>query len=83
MADQYSLNLPYISWQLKLFHFIYVCSSQLSQSQVQVKLEPSEDGPITTLNGDSQSEESQYHSLMNGSSLMETGTSEDEVREGI
>lgn len=83
MADQYSLNLPYMSWQLKLFYFIYVCSSQLSQSQVQVKLEPSEDGPITALNGDSHSEEGQYHSLMNGNSLMETGTSEDEVREGI
>lgn len=54
-------------------------NSQLSQSQVQVKLEPPEDGPITALNGDSHSEEGQYHSLMNGSSLMETGTSEDEA----
>jgi len=55
-------------------------NSQLSQSQVQVKLEPPEDGPIVALNGDSPSEEDHYHSNgMNGSSLMETGASEDEA----
>ncbi|XP_068758935.1 forkhead box protein P1-like isoform X1 [Montipora capricornis] len=58
-------------------------NSQLSQSQVQVKLEPPEDGPIVSLNGDSHSEEGHYHSLMNGSGLMETAASEDEAEQLI
>lgn len=57
-------------------------NSQLSQSQVQVKLEPTEDGAIVAINGDSQSDDENYHSShMNGSILMETGSSEEEVRQ--
>ncbi|XP_078384642.1 uncharacterized protein LOC144667125 isoform X2 [Oculina patagonica] len=57
-------------------------NSQLSQSQVQVKLEPPEDGPIIALNGDSESGDDHYDSTgMNGDTLMETGVSEDEVRQ--
>lgn len=57
-------------------------NSQLSQSQVQVKLEPTEDGAIVAINGDSQSDDGNYHSShMNGSILMETGSSEEEVRQ--
>ncbi|KAJ7377679.1 hypothetical protein OS493_027758 [Desmophyllum pertusum] len=56
--------------------------SQLSQSQVQVKLEPPEDGPIIALNGDSESGDDHYDSAgMNGDCVMETGVSEDEVRQ--
>lgn len=62
--------------------FCYICSSQLSQSQVQVKLEPTKDGAIVAINGDSQSDDGNYHSShMNGSILMETGSSEEEVRQ--
>ena len=61
---------------------LYSYSSQLSQSQVQVKLEPPEDGPIIALNGDSENGDEHYDSAgMNGDSLMETGVSEDEVRQ--
>jgi len=57
-------------------------SSQLSQSQVQVKLEPPEDGPIIALNGDSEPGDDHYDSTgMNGDSYMETGVSEEEVRQ--
>lgn len=63
-----------------IFTFFY--SSQLSQSQVQVKLEPPEDAPILALNGDSQSDDGHYHStLMNGNGIMETGAIEHEVRQ--
>ncbi|KAJ7377650.1 hypothetical protein OS493_027728 [Desmophyllum pertusum] len=49
-------------------------NSQLSQSQVQVKLEPPEDGPIIALNGDSESGDDHYDSAgMNGDCVMETG----------
>ena len=57
-------------------------SSQLSQSQVQVKLEPPEDGPIVALNGDSEPGDDHYDSTgVNGDSFMETGVSVDEVRQ--
>lgn len=57
-------------------------NSQLSQSQVQVKLEPPEDGPIVALNGDADSGDDHYDSNgMNGDSVMETGVREDEVRQ--
>ncbi|XP_068714899.1 uncharacterized protein [Montipora capricornis] len=74
--DEYLKRRP----QSKVTHG---ASSQLSQSQVQVKLEPPEDGPIVSLNGDSHSEEGHYHSLMNGSGLMETAASEDEAEQLI
>ena len=62
--------------------FSHFYSSQLSQSQVQVKLEPPEDGPIVALNGDTDSGDDHYDSSgMNGDSLMETGVREDEVRQ--
>lgn len=49
---------------------------------MQVKLEPTEDGAIVAINGDSQSDDENYHSShMNGSILMETGSSEEEVRQ--
>lgn len=50
-------------------------NSQLSQSQVQVKLEPPEEGPIIALNGDSEPGDDHYDSTgVNGDSFMETGT---------
>lgn len=59
-------------------------NSQLSQSQVQVKLEPPEDAPILALNGDSQSDDGHYHStLMNGNGIMETGAIEHEAEKLI
>ena len=64
-----------------MIDFIFY-SSQLSQSQVQVKLEPPEDGPIVALNGDADSGDDHYDSNgMNGDSVMETGVREDEVRQ--
>lgn len=47
-----------------------------------MKLEPPEDGPIIALNGDSEAGDDHYDTTdMNGDSLMETGVSEDEVRQ--